>query len=343
MIRAGRLRTNRWSGRSAAGYAEPAFRRGVAAAKLVARRAQLEEVAMFNPAAVLATAFADHLVDGFRTVFGRREPDHAFTIRAMAHLAVERISSSDALYHDVHHTMLVTLVGQAILRGRIMVEEVTALDWLHFTVATLFHDVGYLRGIVPGDEEGRYIIDAHGNTIEPPRGGSDAFLAPYHIERGKLFVRHRCRNIEHLDVERIVRAIELTRFPIPADEDHAATDTEAGLVRAADLLGQLGDPDHPRKFNALYYEFSETGMNEKLGYRSPADLAAQYPRFFWSKVEPYVGTAIKHLERTLEGKQWIAQLYAHVFVEEHGRARPGPERAREEPVREISSRSATSA
>ena len=32
------------------------------------------------------------------------------------------------------------------------------------------------------------------------------------------------------------------------------------------------------------------------------------------------------LERTLEGKQWIAHLYAHVFVEEHLRARPGPER-----------------
>ena len=169
----------------------------------------------------------------------------------------------------------------------------------------------------PGRPEGRYIIDANGSTIEAPRGASDAFLAPYHIERGKLFVRHRCGNLEHLDSERIVRAIELTRFPIPADDDHAATDTEPALVRAADLLGQLGDPDHPRKINALYYEFPETGMA-----RGRLPLAGRprraVPKFFWSKVEPYVGTAIEHLERTLEGKQWIAQLYAHVFVEEHG-------------------------
>ena len=98
-----------------------------------------------------------------RMVYGRREPDHGSTIRAMAQLAVERISSSDALYHDVNHTMLVTLVGQTILRGRIMVEEVKPEDWLHFTVATLCHDIGYLRGICPGDRDGRYVIDARGH------------------------------------------------------------------------------------------------------------------------------------------------------------------------------------
>ncbi|HEX6010200.1 MAG TPA: hypothetical protein VFY87_00045 [Geminicoccaceae bacterium] len=285
---------------------------------------------MFNPAAVLATAFAEHLGDGYRAVFGKLEPDHAPTIRAMAQLAVERISSSDALYHDVDHTVLVTLVGQAILRGRIMVEDVTPEDWLHFTVATLCHDIGYLRGIGPGDADGRYVADAQGTFVEAPRGASDAFLAPYHIERGKIFVRHRCRNIAHLDAERIAHAIELTRFPIPSDGDHLATDSEPALVRAADLIGQLGDPDHSRKLNALYCEFAETGLTKEFGYRSPADLAEQYPRFFWLKVEPFVGTALKHLERTLEGKQWIAQLYAHVFVEEHGRRRPGPERARDE-------------
>ena len=282
---------------------------------------------MFEPASVLAGAFADHLVEGYRAVYGKRPPDQGSVIRAMAQLAVERISSSDALYHDVQHTMMVTLVGQTILRGRIMVEEVTPEDWLHFTVATLCHDVGYLRGACPGDGDGRYVIDAEGNTVEAPRGASDAFLAPYHIERGKIFVRHRCRAIPYLDPERIARAIELTRFPIPEGDDYAETATEAALVRAADLIGQLGDPNHPRKLNALYYEFAETGIAAQLGYHSPADLAEQYPRFFWSRVEPYLVTALEHLERTVAGKAWIAQLYAHVFIEEHRLPRPGPERA----------------
>ena len=105
-----------------------------------------------------------------------------------------------------------------------------------------------------------------------------------------MFVRSRCAHIDYLDAERIARAVELTRFPVPKDNDHAETDTEAGLVRAADLIGQLADPFYPRKLNALYHEFVETGVAEHLGYHSPADVAEHYPRFFWEKVEPYLGT-----------------------------------------------------
>ena len=101
---------------------------------------------------------------------------------------------------------------------------------------------------------------------------------------------------------------------------------EAGLVRAADLAGQLADPAYPRKLAALFHELVETGAAERLGYRDPADVAEQYPRFFWSRVEPYVGPALAHLGRTEAGRAWVAQLYAHVFVEEHVRHRLGTER-----------------
>ena len=237
---------------------------------------------------------------------------------------MERIANSDALYHDAQHTLCVTQVGQAILRGKLFVEEVRPEDWLHYTVALLCHDIGYLRGVCPGDTATSFVIDDDGSTMTPPRGASDACLSPHHIERGKLFVRHRCSKLEHLDTERLARAIELTRFPVPADDDHAETDTEAGLVRAADLIGQLADPLYPCRLNALFHEFVETGVAKRLGYESPADVAERYPRFFWNCVEPYIGDALDHLGRTVEGKQWVANLYAHVFVEEH-RQRPfGP-------------------
>ena len=285
------------------------------------------EQAMLNPTTLIATALGSHLAESYREIYGEREPRYASTLEATARLVMEHLAGSDALYHDRDHTFMVTLVGQSILRGRILVEEVTPEDWLHFTVALLCHDIGYLRGICPGDAEQSFVINEDGETVRAPRGASDAFLSPYHIERGKIFVRHRCRSIEHLDAERIARAIELTRFPVPEDGDHDETETEAGLLRAADLIGQLGDPFYPRKLNALFHEFVETGMAKRLGFASPADIAERYPRFFWSKVEPCVGPALAHLERTVEGKQWIANLYAHVFVEEHVRARPGPQRA----------------
>ncbi|HEX8374844.1 MAG TPA: hypothetical protein VF606_06665 [Geminicoccaceae bacterium] len=281
---------------------------------------------MFEPFAPAIGAFAKRLAGNYREVFGKAEPDHAHLLRAVAKPALERIAATDAPHHDALHTLAVAEVGQAILRGRAMVEPVSRECWLHLTVATLLHDVGYLRGVCPGDGNGRYVVDAAGDTVAAPRGATDAFLAPWHVERAKIFVRRRCAAVPALDVERLCRAIELTRFPVPEDGDHAETDTEAGLVRAADLVGQLADPAYPRKLAALYHELRETGVAERLGYRDPADLAEQYPRFFWGKVEPYVGPALGHLERTAAGRLWVAQLYAHVFVEEHLRHRLGTER-----------------
>ena len=89
------------------------------------------------------------------------------------------------------------------------------------------------------------------------------------------------------------------------------------MLRAADLIGQLADINYLRKTSALFMEFHETGVNEKLGYQSSDDLRAAYPSFFWEAVQPYIGDALKYLRVTQEGKQWIANLYAHVFSLEH--------------------------
>jgi hypothetical protein len=242
-----------------------------------------------------------------------------------ARLVIERIASSDALYHNCEHTALVTLCVQDILRGCRLERTVTPSDWGHTILAALNHDIGYVRGICAGDTADHFVIDEAGNTVTPPRGASDAFLTPYHVERGKIKVRERFAPVPFIDEERIAAAIELTRFPVPDDEDHAATDTDAGLVRAGDLIGQLGDPLYPRKLNALYQEFVETGVHEKLGYASPADMADHYPQFYWSKVERYLGDALRYLDMTMEGKQWTATLYSHIFAIEHNRRRMGPQ------------------
>ena len=58
--------------------------------------------------------------------------------------------------------------------------------------------------------------------------------------------------MELLDAERIARAIEYTRFPATAHDTDDQDSEEGLLVRAADLIGQLGDPHYLRKANALY-------------------------------------------------------------------------------------------
>ena len=61
-----------------------------------------------------------------------------------------------------------------------------------------------------------------------PRGASDAWLTPYHVERSKIFVHERAEIIGGIDPERVARAIEMTRFPVPADGDHAETGPRPG-------------------------------------------------------------------------------------------------------------------
>jgi hypothetical protein len=280
---------------------------------------------MLNATALLSEQLGKRLSEVFLRTFGGTMPAIAALLDEAARLVIERIGMSDALYHDAEHTALVTLVGQDILRGLRLRRAVSPVDWLHYIVAVLSHDLGYLRGICPGDAGDRQVIDAAGNTVVLPRGASDAYLAPYHVSRSQIIVRDRFASHEFIDGERIARMIELTRFPVPEDKDHAETGTESGLVRAADLIGQLGDPFYPRKLNALFHEFAEIGINQRLGYTSPADLSEQYPTFFWSKVEPYIGDAISHLELTMEGRQWIAQLYSNVFALEHRRQHMGPQ------------------
>src|SRR5580692_8165556 len=284
-------------------------------------RRPFEEVIMLNPTSLLADALGRNLAETYRRIYGDREPHIASALDETARLVIERIASSDALYHDCEHTALVTLCVQDILRGRRFEQTITPSDWGHTILAALNHDIGYVRGICAGDTADHFVIDAEGNTVEAPRGASDAYLTPYHVERGKIKVRERFASVPFIDEERIARAIELTRFPVPEDEDHAGTDTDAGLVRAGDLIGQLGDPLYPRKLNALFQEFAETGVSERLGYASPADMADLYPQFYWSKVERYLGDALRYLDMTIEGKQWTATLYSHILAIEHNRRR----------------------
>jgi hypothetical protein len=280
---------------------------------------------MLNPTTVLADTLGQNLLDGYREVFGEREPFFANGLKEAAKLVIERIAGSDALYHDTHHTMMVTLVAQDILRGLRLEKTLQPADWYHFIIAALTHDLGYVRGVCAGDSGDRYVIDDAGHTVTPPRGASDAFLTPWHVDRSKIAVRERFRLVPQVDGERIARAIEFTRFPVPDDGHHVETDTEPGLLRAADLIGQLADPLYPSKLNALYYEFAETGQNKLFGYNSPADLCEGYPKFFWGKVEPYLTPALRYLDNTIEGKQWIANLYGHLFTVAHHRQSMGPQ------------------
>ena len=272
-----------------------------------------------------AEALGSHFAERMGRRFGSTDAGLIERVQSAARLALDCIGNSDALYHNVEHTMLVTLVGYDILRGRQLLIETNASDFAHLIFACLFHDIGYVRGILKGDSADGYIVDAKGNKAELPRGASDAALKPYHVDRSKLFVLDRVAKDKLLDATRIANAIEYTRSSSTHDADDS--DGEEGmLLRAADLIGQLGDPHMLRKANALYYEFEEVGMNKQLGYTSPADLTDLYPKFFWTSVSPHVQSAIRYLNVTSSGRQWIANLHSNIFRAERELSLFGPQR-----------------
>jgi hypothetical protein len=94
--------------------------------------------------------------------FGSSHSDLTKLLPFAARLTLECIGNSDALYHNIEHTMLVTLVGHDILVGRALARATTADDYANFIMACLAHDIGYVRGVVQGDEDDAFVADLSG-------------------------------------------------------------------------------------------------------------------------------------------------------------------------------------
>ena len=275
-------------------------------------------------AAVAAEKLAKFLVDDFRDIFGPSHDEIAEGLGSLARSAIECIARSDALYHNFEHTMLVTIVGRDILRGRVLSQRIDPEDYSHLICACLLHDIGFVRGVLKGDTRTEFVADEAGAKVTLPRGASDAALMPYHVDRSKLFAYERLGTSKHVDPSRVAEAIELTRFP-PRLDGRENANLEARLMLASDLIGQLGDPLYPKKANALFAEFEEIGTNRQFGYRTPADLVDKYPKFFSELVAAHIEEGVKYLSMTASGRQWIANLHNHVWCAENGNWLMGPQ------------------
>jgi hypothetical protein len=276
---------------------------------------------MFNFSQMMIDYFVKELKNAYEQTYSQLETQFANIIEWTGRLALENIANSDSLYHNVEHTIMVALVGQSILKGKHLREGgVTPHDWLHFTMALLCHDIGYVRGVCQADRSGEYATGIGNETVRISEDGTDAALTPYHVDRSKLFVCERFARktlVDLVDVNLIASFIEMTRFPVPDDPFYRDTCSFGGLLRAADFIGQIGDPNYLRKIPALFYEFEETGANKKIGYESPGHMRRTFTKFYWNTVVPYTAEALSYLNVTQEGKQWVANLYAHVHRVEH--------------------------
>ena len=162
---------------------------------------------MINWQELTIDMFVEQLKRAYQRTYGDIHPDFGRIIAWSGRLALENISNSDALYHDIDHTIMVSLAGQAIIEGKHLREGgVTPRDWMHYMIAVLCHDMVYISS-----------------------EGTDVALTPYHVNRSKLFVIERFGTnllddmTEHLNAKQIASYIEMTRFPSPDEKIYKDT------------------------------------------------------------------------------------------------------------------------
>ena len=219
--------------------------------------------------------------------------------------------------------MLVTLVGFDILRGRQLLIETNASDFEHLIVACLFHDIGYVRGVLNGEGAPTAILLTPKVTeAESCRAARQySALMPYRVDRSKLFVMDRVAKIKSLDAVRIANAIECTR--------HGADDSD-GEERHAGTRREFHRPARRSALSAqsqcALLRIRGSRRNKQFGYVSPADLTDLYPKFYWSSVSAHIQNAMRYLNVTSNGRQWIANLHSNIFRAERELSHSGPQR-----------------
>ena len=195
---------------------------------------------MLNSSEILANVLGERLAEIYTRAFSSGEPRYAEIIGEAAKLVLERIGMSDALYHSGEHTSLVTLVGQDILRGERLRRRLSAEDWMHFTVGDAYPSPR-IRSWHCRDDRPGALRDPTGpeershRRAEPP--------TPFSRHGTLSAQRSSCTSGSTITLSwtpRICGAIELTGFPVPEEGDYAETDSEAGLLRAADLIRAIG-------------------------------------------------------------------------------------------------------
>src|SRR6202020_229631 len=119
----------------------------------------------------LATDVLEEFLGSYmRRRFGSSQTRLVEIVPSAARIALECIGNSDALYHNVEHTLLVTLAGHDILRGRALHHHMTADDYAHIIIACLTHDIGYVRGLFREDDKAGDVVDADGPKRACQRG-----------------------------------------------------------------------------------------------------------------------------------------------------------------------------
>jgi hypothetical protein len=203
-------------------------------------------------------------------------------------------SCIDCGYHDIEHTMQVTVCLTQLLAGRTEAEAQPALDRRVFelgVLAALFHDSGYLKR--RDDTE-----------------GTGAKYTPVHVARsGDFAARLMLRDgYTPEDIEAVRNMIDCTAHGESPDRVPFRNSLERLVgycVGTADLLAQMAASNYLEKLPLLYAEFDEARRHAdgrvpaSLAFEGVEDLVRRTPAFWQDYVLPRLQNAFLGVYRFL--------------------------------------------
>lgn len=170
---------------------------------------------------------------------------------------------SNTKYHDIDHTLSVTLTTARLMHGCMDEVEFTSKDIQTGLIAALFHDIGLIQK--SDDTKGtgaKYTVGHEQRSIE--------FMTAY-------LTKKRAAKRMMADCTKIIESTILSVSPKDIDFRNDVIFKLGMIVGSADLLGQVADRNYFRKLFSLYLEFEEAGVP---GYDSELDLIKKTEGFY---------------------------------------------------------------
>lgn len=271
---------------------------------------------MFRPADIVTEALLDRLGHAFTEMFPGAPPQERHALLRAARVGLTFSSLTDAVYHNLDHTVQVVCVGLDMLRGKVVRDgNVRSIEAVHFLASLCLFSVGFNRRLLAGDD-GSCCVVADGASITLPPGATDAYLWPHYADRGMLFARRHFHGDPVLDGEMLAAILDYARFPPPLDR-LPETDSYPGLLRAAHLIGAVADPYFFHKLKPLTLEMEESGILGLLGFKDVVEFRANYTELFWTTLAPVIRDGAALLEYTTPGRLWLSSMRSHLLREEH--------------------------
>lgn len=244
------------------------------------------------------------------------DADAGFTAKAFGWMAdafqghQPGYSGIDCGYHDIEHTMQVTICLAQLLAGYDAASAQPALDRRVFELAilaALFHDSGYLKR-------------------REDTAGTGAKYTPVHVARSGDFVAMLMLRDGYTpdDIEAVRNMIDCTAHGEPPGKVPFRNELDRTVgygVGTADLLAQMAAPNYLEKLPLLYAEFDEARQHAddrlpaSLTFEGADDLVRRTPAFWQDFVLPRLQNEFLSVYRFLspDGSDRSNPYFRHVL------------------------------